>query len=463
MKNKKTAIICSLLFTACFLPGMANASALNANADPVPALQISDEPYTPPAANTGSPSQAVGEDSLVPPPASFAPAAPATTPAPAPTSQLPEIRSADASQTPALQISDEPYVQASSRLSIESQRATPTANAKTLQAWVDNNEPRKVAVKSATAQPPAPVVTKAPETVAWSPASTAPAVVIPATPQKTSVASATPPAHEEHYKQAVATLQQQVDKLAQDNAALQDKLKASNSAKPTPIPVASGSEDFFQVKASRNVTIPVSELAALPPIEATEPKIPADVQKQLDNLKAQNTALQAKVRALDSRKSSSYAPSASSLDDISPASGDTPDEIALPKRGGKKFASLGDIDTEESYLEARRAGGLASDVEPGAPNGKDFAKLLSRYRQSEAENAKLGEMVKSSKDQCDVEKQQLEAMLFDPKIAEEQQRDYVADLEKQLSDAQAANTEQKRHYELQIRLLKKKVGKHPDL
>jgi hypothetical protein len=325
-------------------------------------------------------------------------------------------------------------------------------NAKALQSWVDADEPRKIPVKSATAQS-APASAKTAEAIAWSPA---PAADIPEKPQ---IATAPAPAQDEHYKQALQAMQQQIDQLAKDNATLQTQLKTPATVKAAAVPVNSvESSDFFHVKASRNVTIPATEIAALPPIEAQESKIPSDVQKQLDNLKAQNSALQAKVRVLDGR--SSGAASATALEDISPASGDAPDGVALTKHD-KKFASLGDIDKEESYLEARRASGL-DDVEPGAPTGKDFAKLLGRYKQSEDENVRLGAMVKSSKDQCDTEKKQLENMLFDPKVADEQQRDYVADLEKQLTDAQATNAEQKRHYELQIRLLKAKQGKRLD-
>ncbi len=465
MKNKKTAIICSLLVTACLIPGIAGASALNAQADPTPALQISDQPYTPasPAKSDASAIKTV-DDPFVPPPASFPPAK-VTAPAPAPAAQLPEIKSADASQVPALQISDEPYAPAAwtaapqkPGVAAPSPKKSDSSveNAKALQSWVDADEPRKIPVKSATAQPPAPAAAKTAETIAWSPA---PAPVVAAKPEKTTAVVPPAPAQDEHYKQALLTMQQQIDQLAKDNAKLQSQLKTTSTVKVAAVPVGSvESSDFFHVKASRNVTIPATEIAALPPIEAQEAKIPADVQKQLDNLKAQNSALQAKVRALDGR--GSIAGSATALEDISPASGDAPDGVALTKHD-KKFASLGDIDKEESYLEARRESGL-DDLEPGAPTGKDFAKLLGRYKQSEEENTRLGEMVKSSKDQCDTEKKQLEGMLFDPKIADEQQRDYVSDLEKQLTDAQATNAEQKRHYELQIRLLKAKLGKRVD-
>jgi len=462
MKNKKTAIICSLLVTACFIPGIAGASALNANADPVPALQISDEPYSPTSSAKSDASAVKTIDDPFVPPAALLPPAPATSPSPAPAASLPEAKSADASDTPALQISDEPYVPAAAKTATASKSDTSTAtNAKTLQAWVDS-EPRKIPVKSVTAQASTAATTKPVESIAWSPAiKAAPAADTPAISEK-PLASRTPaPAQDEHYKQTLQTMQQQIDQLARDNAALQNQVKTASTVKAMAVPVNGvESDDFFHVKGARNVTIPATQMSALPPIEAQEAKVPADVQKQLDNLKAQNAALQAKVRALDGR--SSYAASTTALDDISPASGDTPDDIALPKHSGKKFASLGDIDTEESYLESRKASGLDSDAEPKPPSGKEFAKLLSRYKQSEQENARLGEMVKSSKDQCDTDKKQLESMLFDPKIADEQQRDYVSDLEKQLTDAQATNAEQKRRYELQLRLLKSKLGKRVD-
>jgi septal ring factor EnvC (AmiA/AmiB activator) len=92
----------------------------------------------------------------------------------------------------------------------------------------------------------------------------------------------------------------------------------------------------------------------------------------------------------------------------------------------------------------------------------ELGKLKKRYEMSEAQNAKLGDMVKVVKDQCEQEKGQMQKMLFDPQIADEQQRAYISDLEHQLGESQQALAEQKRLYDLQIRLLKSRLVKHSD-
>ena len=105
----------------------------------------------------------------------------------------------------------------------------------------------------------------------------------------------------------------------------------------------------------------------------------------------------------------------------------------------------------------------AESVEASEPvQGGELGKLKKRYEMSEAENAKLGDMVKVVKDQCDQEKGQMQKMLFDPQIADEQQRAYISDLEHQLGESQQALAEQKRLYDLQIRLLKSRLTKHSD-
>jgi polyhydroxyalkanoate synthesis regulator phasin len=56
----------------------------------------------------------------------------------------------------------------------------------------------------------------------------------------------------------------------------------------------------------------------------------------------------------------------------------------------------------------------------------------------------------------------MEKMLFDPEISDEQQRAYISDLEHQLGESQQDLAEQKRMYDLQIRLLKNKIVKRSD-
>jgi hypothetical protein len=271
---------------------------------------------------------------------------------------------------------------------------------------------------------------------------------------KLKTASETPEKSAED-KVAIEALQSQIDSLARQNIELESKLKDAAQQKPVePAIVTSPTadqnaqvlktmQDQIDTLARGNLDLQekLKNASTRPePVIATVSG-PAVRQKEMDGHVV--TTQKSYMRA-DFRSNSNEARQAAA---IAPASGTPQQDVTpLPEE------SLVSARTVKPVIAAKPTFAEEETESPGFT--VEIEKLKNRYRQSEAENAKLGDMVKVVKDQCEQEKNQMQSMLFDPQIADEQQRAYISDLEQQLGEAQAALAEQKRSYELKLRLIK---------
>lgn len=90
----------------------------------------------------------------------------------------------------------------------------------------------------------------------------------------------------------------------------------------------------------------------------------------------------------------------------------------------------------------------------------DLERATMKYNESELQIKKLGRELQSQRTQCEMEKKDLEAMLFDPRVTEQQQLAKLATLENALKKAKEDLVIQQRTYEERIRLLEKQSGGH---
>lgn len=83
----------------------------------------------------------------------------------------------------------------------------------------------------------------------------------------------------------------------------------------------------------------------------------------------------------------------------------------------------------------------------------NLERATMRYHEAERQLKRLGQQLQQERSQCKLEKQELEAMLFDPQVTEAQQSARLADLTRQLEEVQAQMENERRSYEERIRAL----------
>ncbi|MGQ0527872.1 MAG: hypothetical protein ACT4OY_07610 [Alphaproteobacteria bacterium] len=86
----------------------------------------------------------------------------------------------------------------------------------------------------------------------------------------------------------------------------------------------------------------------------------------------------------------------------------------------------------------------------------DLERATLRYTEAEREIKRLGQKIQQERAQCDVEKKDLEGMLFDPRVTNEQQMAKLADLENKLVQADQELSDQRMRYESRIKELEKR-------
>ena len=83
----------------------------------------------------------------------------------------------------------------------------------------------------------------------------------------------------------------------------------------------------------------------------------------------------------------------------------------------------------------------------------NLERATMRYNEAERQIKRLGRQLQAARQQCTSEKQELETMLFDPKVTEQSQLAKLSAMEQELASAQSELQGIQRKYEERIRLL----------
>lgn len=89
----------------------------------------------------------------------------------------------------------------------------------------------------------------------------------------------------------------------------------------------------------------------------------------------------------------------------------------------------------------------------------DLERATMKFNESERQIERLGRQLQTQKTQCEMEKRDLEGMLFDPKVTDQQQLAKLAALEAELEQSKADLLMQKRSFEERIRILEEQLEK----
>lgn len=93
-----------------------------------------------------------------------------------------------------------------------------------------------------------------------------------------------------------------------------------------------------------------------------------------------------------------------------------------------------------------------------ASNNWDLERATMRYNEAERQIMRLGRQLQTQRAQCQIEKQKLETMLFDPELTNTQQLAKLASLEAELEAAEAEQYRQQRRYEEKIKILEEQLN-----
>lgn len=83
----------------------------------------------------------------------------------------------------------------------------------------------------------------------------------------------------------------------------------------------------------------------------------------------------------------------------------------------------------------------------------NLERATMRYNEAEREIKRLGQLLQQERAQCSMEKQDLEAQLFDPQVTSTQQLAKLGDLERKLTEAKENMERQRQQYDERIRIL----------
>lgn len=134
----------------------------------------------------------------------------------------------------------------------------------------------------------------------------------------------------------------------------------------------------------------------------------------------------------------------SSLANIQTAAG----ESSVSGADGGALAQLRIVEEKLQAVQAERDS-LARQIETYGKGGEavmpsiasadwDLEQATRRYNEAERELRRLGQQLEQARDQCASEKRQIEAMLFDPAIASQEQSSRLSSLERELVEKTAA-------------------------
>ncbi len=88
----------------------------------------------------------------------------------------------------------------------------------------------------------------------------------------------------------------------------------------------------------------------------------------------------------------------------------------------------------------------------------NLERATMRFNEAERQISRLGRQLQTQQNQCEVEKKDLEGMLFDPQVTDQQQLAKLAALEAELEKTKADLLMQKRSYDERINILEEQLG-----
>lgn len=163
----------------------------------------------------------------------------------------------------------------------------------------------------------------------------------------------------------------------------------------------------------------------------------------------------------------SIEPHAQQFADIEPSAGKATQQVdqnfvEMRNRVVDLERQLSSLQKENTDLDAELKSNLkdAADERTSiSSNNWDLERATMRYNEAEIQINRLGRQLQSSKSQCDMEKSELKAMLFDPKLTDQQQLAKLSSLEEDLDRTKTDLNVQKRTYEERIRILEEQLNK----
>jgi hypothetical protein len=133
-------------------------------------------------------------------------------------------------------------------------------------------------------------------------------------------------------------------------------------------------------------------------------------------------------------------------------------KVAALERDNEALA--GRLALMERELTAARAELAAR---PKGVGGADWTleEMAARYEESERQAKRLGEKLARERLACAREKEEIEALLFDPVVAEQRQIAQLADLERQLAAVREEAARERARYEAKILMMEKQLRETP--
>ncbi len=145
---------------------------------------------------------------------------------------------------------------------------------------------------------------------------------------------------------------------------------------------------------------------------------------------------------------------------------DSAEPFSEPGRGemARKISDLEDmvktLKIEKELLEDELNSALRESEQERLSISSDnwnLERATMRYNEAERQADRLGQQLQRERAQCHLEKQELEAMLFDPQVTDQVQLAKLADIEKQLARAKDELESQRLRYEERIRLIEEQL------
>jgi len=132
----------------------------------------------------------------------------------------------------------------------------------------------------------------------------------------------------------------------------------------------------------------------------------------------------------------------------------------MARKISKLEATIEKMKVDNDILEDELKSALAESEQERLSISSDnwnLERATMRFNEAERQIVRLGQQLQREKAQCTMEKQELEAMLFDPQVTNQAQLAKLADLENQLANAEEQLESQRARYEERIRLLESQL------
>ena len=230
-------------------------------------------------------------------------------------------------------------------------------------------------------------------------------------------------------------------------------------------------ERVLPKKKSASPAAPSEEAKSAP--EHTSVTIPAyKMTKQTTKMEADFTDIAADAPAPDEAPAVDdaafvQASAPSSFIDESPEASSSIEPSSGGMAGGEDFLQMRDkireleqevgrLSKENNLLDTELKTSLKDSEDERLSVSSDnwnLERATMRYNEAERQIKRLGRQLQAARQQCTSEKQELETMLFDPKVTEQSQLAKLSAMEQELASAQSELQGIQRKYEERIRLL----------